>query len=248
MLIQEQSYKKLLEAVANDGMFVIVSISPQTTASVADYFSCTTIEAFLKIASVLKSIGVKYVFDLSATGDVALVETREEFLLRFQQSRQQQQSQQLEWTVPKVCSTAVSSTRINIIDDGKKVGAELFHSNNSSTNRVEPDAATSLFHEVDAGLPSLNPHLPLIVSACPGWICYAEKTQPQALPYASTTKSAQQILGSLVKLLLWEHIEHSMALKSNNARGESSLRPFVVSIQPCFDKKLEASRKVWCVY
>ncbi len=44
--------------------------------------------------------------------------------------------------------------------------------------------------------------LPLFCSHCPGWICYAEKTHPQSLPYLSTTKSAQQIIGSVFKHIL----------------------------------------------
>ena len=39
----------------------------------------------------------------------------------------------------------------------------------------------------------------MLASHCPGWVCYAEKTQPQALPYIATTKSAQQVLGELWK-------------------------------------------------
>lgn len=40
------------------------------------------IECFLRIASVLKQLGVSYVIDASSGGDVALVEAREEFLQR----------------------------------------------------------------------------------------------------------------------------------------------------------------------
>lgn len=41
--------------------------------------------------------------------------------------------------------------------------------------------------------------LPMIASACPGWVCYAEKAHPEMLPFISTTKSPQQIMGTLVK-------------------------------------------------
>ena len=41
--------------------------------------------------------------------------------------------------------------------------------------------------------------LPMLASACPGWICYAEKTHGFILPYISQTKSPQQIMGSVVK-------------------------------------------------
>lgn len=34
--------------------------------------------------------------------------------------------------------------------------------------------------------------LPILASACPGWVCYAEKTHGDAiLPYISTAKSPQ---------------------------------------------------------
>lgn len=46
-----------------------------------------------------------------------------------------------------------------------------------------------------------NNHLCAFVSVfCSGWICYAEKTHGEfILPYISTTRSPQQMMGSLVK-------------------------------------------------
>lgn len=41
--------------------------------------------------------------------------------------------------------------------------------------------------------------LPMLASACPGWVCYAEKTHPEMLPFISRTKSPQQVMGTLVK-------------------------------------------------
>ena len=41
--------------------------------------------------------------------------------------------------------------------------------------------------------------LPMLASACPGWICYAEKAHSEMLPFISRTKSPQQIMGTLVK-------------------------------------------------
>lgn len=74
---------------------------------------------------------------------------------------------------------------------------------------------------------------PLIAGACPGWICYAEKTQPQLIENISRTKSPQQIMGTLIK-----HFYASKVLSQN-------IRPnhiFHVTVMPCYDKKLEASR------
>jgi len=49
--------------------------------------------------------------------------------------------------------------------------------------------------------------LPMIASACPGWVCYAEKTHGELLPLIARTKSPQQVSGRLVKEwmgVLWE--------------------------------------------
>lgn len=69
--------------------------------------------------------------------------------------------------------------------------------------------------------------LPMLASSCPGWVCYAEKTHGSyILPYISTTKSPQQIMGSLIKDWIGQHksIYH-------------------VTVMPCYDKKLEAARE-----
>jgi iron only hydrogenase large subunit-like protein len=74
--------------------------------------------------------------------------------------------------------------------------------------------------------------LPMFSSTCPGWICYAEKSHPEILPLISTSKSAQQIMGILLK----NFIASSLSISSSCI--------YHVTIMPCFDKKLEASRKV----
>lgn len=64
-----------------------------------------------------------------------------------------------------------------------------------------------------------------------GWICYAEKTHGSyILPYISTTKSPQQIMGSLVK----DHLANSLNITPDSI--------YHVTVMPCYDKKLEASR------
>lgn len=74
-------------------------------------------------------------------------------------------------------------------------------------------------------------NLPIFNSVCPGWICYVEKTHPQLVPFLSHVKSPQQIMGSIVKNL-WS--------KDQMISGGQSV--YHVSIMPCYDKKLEASR------
>ncbi len=58
-----------------------------------------------------------------------------------------------------------------------------------------------------AGASSAEQPLPMLASACPGWVCYAEKTQGAAvLPHISTAKSPQAIMGTLVKRLLAQEL------------------------------------------
>lgn len=85
VLIQQQSYSKLLDrldARMDDESHVIVGVSPQTIASLAAYLQISGMDAYLRIRSVLKAIGVSHVVDMSAVGDIALVEAAEEFIQR----------------------------------------------------------------------------------------------------------------------------------------------------------------------
>jgi iron only hydrogenase large subunit-like protein len=80
---------------------------------------------------------------------------------------------------------------------------------------------------------SKNDKLPILTSACPGWICYAEKTHGSfILPYISSVKSPQQVMGSLVKDYLCRQVFDVVPDKI-----------YHVCIMPCYDKKLESLRK-----
>jgi len=75
-----------------------------------------------------------------------------------------------------------------------------------------------------------------VVLLCAGWICYAEKTHGSyILPHISTTKSPQQVMGSLVKSYLPVFLESSVAVTPDQV--------YHVTVMPCYDKKLEASRQ-----
>ncbi|KAL0480629.1 cytosolic iron-sulfur assembly component 3 [Acrasis kona] len=76
-----------------------------------------------------------------------------------------------------------------------------------------------------------NNKLPLLASACPGFVCYAEKSHGEdVLPLISTSKSPMQVMGSVVK----SYLSKQMNVKPSNI--------YHASIMMCFDKKLEASR------
>ncbi|KAG0690789.1 Glucose-6-phosphate 1-dehydrogenase [Pichia californica] len=70
----------------------------------------------------------------------------------------------------------------------------------------------------------------LLASICPGWVLYVEKTHPELIKNLSNVRSPQYITGRLVKDLLKKEF------------GYEYDKVYNLSIMPCFDKKLEASR------
>ena len=259
VLIQEQSYHKLYDRLKshNDATedVIVVCLSPQSIASMAAFTGTSSNDMFLRVASVIKSLGVKYVLDTSSAGDVALIESREEFLVRFRNGRS------TIWEKPPHTVAASSSTVFLIPDMGNGIGAgkskdaeqkiSLFGSDVQnlirlgSTSSIDKTADSTNSPERKDGFgndllfvgSAVNGDqaLPMLASQCPGWVCYAEKTQPQSLPFISHTKSPQQIIGAILKSLIF---------KSQVPTSQFSVKSvYVVSVQPCFDKKLESSRK-----
>ncbi|KAM9843194.1 cytosolic Fe-S cluster assembly factor narfl [Aulostomus maculatus] len=171
VLISQQSHEELLKVLRNnktsamEQKVVVVSVSPQSRASLAAHYGLSSSEAGRRLTSFFKSLGVHHVFDTSFSRTFSLLESQREFLERFQ--------------------------------------------------RKELDSKA----------------LPMLTSACPGWICYAEKTHGEfILPYISTTRSPQQMMGSLVKGYFAQE------------QGLNPQQIYHMAVMPCFDKKLEASR------
>jgi iron only hydrogenase large subunit-like protein len=73
--------------------------------------------------------------------------------------------------------------------------------------------------------------LPVISASCPGWICYAEKTHHAVLPHLSGIRSPQQLIGAFIKTMYARR------------KGVSGDKVWHLTVMPCFDKKLEASRE-----
>ncbi|CAB3401275.1 unnamed protein product [Caenorhabditis bovis] len=92
----------------------------------------------------------------------------------------------------------------------------------------------SLLMEEMESVPSTS--RPLLSSACPGFVCYAEKSQGELLvPRISKIRSPQAVTGALVK--------NYLALKYKI----EPCQIFHATVMPCFDKKLEASREQFLV-
>ncbi|GAB2239995.1 hypothetical protein Droror1_Dr00020513 [Drosera rotundifolia] len=62
--------------------------------------------------------------------------------------------------------------------------------------------------------------LPMLSSACPGWICYAEKTLGSyILPYISSVKIPQQAIGSIIK----RHLCQRMGLRGEQGNFNTKI-------------------------
>uniref|UniRef100_A0A5B7ARH9 Putative cytosolic Fe-S cluster assembly factor narfl n=1 Tax=Davidia involucrata TaxID=16924 RepID=A0A5B7ARH9_DAVIN len=169
VMLEKQSLDEFLSNI-NKGKAVIVSLSPQSRASIAVHFGLSPLQVFGKLTTFFKSLGVKAIFDTSCSRDLSLIESCNEFITRY---KLRQSS-----------------------DDEKSKSS-----------------------------------LPMISSACPGWICYAEKTLGSyILPYISSVKSPQQTIGAIIK----HHICQKMFLRPEEV--------YHVTVMPCYDKKLEAAR------
>ncbi|CAG8382515.1 unnamed protein product [Penicillium salamii] len=96
-----------------------------------------------------------------------------------------------------------------------------------TADEVSDSLGSSATSEVENSLPKR----PILSSACPGWICYAEKTHPFILPHLSRLKSPQALSGTFLKTVL------------SKSLGVNPSRIWHLAVMPCFDKKLEASRE-----
>ncbi|KYO30827.1 cytosolic iron-sulfur assembly component 3 [Alligator mississippiensis] len=172
VLITQQSHEELYKALSfnktaapSEQKLIVISVSPQSRASLAVRFKMNPLETAKKLTAFLKNLGVHYVFDTTFSRNFSLLESQREFVKRFRRQTEDKRA------------------------------------------------------------------LPMLASACPGWICYAEKTHGSfIIPYISTTKSPQQVMGSLIKGYFAE---------------QQHLTPdqiYHVTVMPCYDKKLEASR------
>lgn len=99
------------------------------------------------------------------------------------------------------------------------------------TNRMRDACLVLGAKEVAESIADKTKPKPIITSACPGWICYAEKTHPHVLPHLSSLKSPQALSGTLIKSILSQKLNiHPSQI-------------WHLALMPCFDKKLEASRE-----
>lgn len=107
----------------------------------------------------------------------------------------------------------------------RQLGADIILDTDFAADVVIMEEGTELLHKLQH-----KDILPMFTSCCPGWVNYAEKHYPEILPYISSTRSPQQVFGSLARTYLPEKME----IPANKIR--------VISIMPCTAKKDEAAR------
>ncbi|KAF9124734.1 hypothetical protein BGW39_007939 [Mortierella sp. 14UC] len=197
---------------------VVVSISPQTRASFAAKYQQTPLQVARKLTWFFKSLGVHSVFDTSFSRDLALLETGREFVDRYRKAIAKGVLKPPNMNGPAAPLDAAVSGSGDMEVDTPKPKKRIIRRGAAATSD-EPAVAV----ETESAMP-------MLASACPGWICYAEKTHGYMLPYISETKSPQQIMGSMVK----NHLGSQLGLNPDQI--------YHVCVMPCYDKKLEASR------
>ncbi|KAF9275561.1 hypothetical protein BGZ88_002265 [Linnemannia elongata] len=199
---------------------VVVSISPQTRASFAAKYQQTPLQVARKLTWFFKSLGVHSVFDTSFSRDLALLETGREFVERYRKAiaKGVLKPPNMNGSAASSSEAAAAAASGDMEVDTPKPRKRIIRRGAAATND-EPAVAV----ETESAMP-------MLASACPGWICYAEKTHGYMLPYISETKSPQQIMGSMVK----NHFGSQLGLNPDQI--------YHVCVMPCYDKKLEASR------
>ncbi|KAI8075852.1 iron hydrogenase [Gilbertella persicaria] len=188
---------------------IVISISPQSRASFAAKYQLSLLQVQHRLVYFFKHfLGAHHVFDIAFTQDLSLVESAREFTDRFKRYMQNG-GEALEAVLQQ---------------------ADIEKASMEEEGKPKVRARRRAGAKADKSSESINQDLPMLASSCPGWVCYAEKTHGEVLPFITATKSPQQMMGSLVK----DYFAKKTGLTPNQI--------YHVSIMPCYDKKLEASR------
>lgn len=107
----------------------------------------------------------------------------------------------------------------------KKIGFDKVIDSSFGTDLAIMESTFEFVSRLEKGGP-----FPMLTSCCPSWVKYLEQTYPMLLPNLVTTKSSQQIMGSVIKSFYAEKEK----LNIENLH--------VVAIMPCTARKYEASR------
>ena len=85
VLLQHQSVGELLARLADPACCVVVSVSPQSRASLAARLGCSLAEATQQLLALLGRLGVRYVAETGASRELSLLETAAELVGRLRE-------------------------------------------------------------------------------------------------------------------------------------------------------------------
>lgn len=84
VMLEKQSLEEFLLNIES-GKAVIISLSPQSRASLAAHFGLSPSQVFGKLSTFFKSLGVKAIYDTSCSRDLSLIEACNEFVVKYKQ-------------------------------------------------------------------------------------------------------------------------------------------------------------------
>lgn len=180
VLLQHQSTGELMQRLADRANWtVVLSLSPQSVASLAALYGLSVAECGARLAAFLRQLGVRAVFDAAAARQLSLAEAAAEFVQRFR-------------ATPRGAATLAAAGRSAPLATSAAVAAAAAGSSDAMDVDGPPmpspaDAVFGVGPSGGSGSSSSGGPLPMLASACPGWVCYAEKTHgDHVLPYIST--------------------------------------------------------------
>ncbi len=226
------------EANSSSIIFVL-SVSPHARVSIAEHFHLDVTTAQQHLESIFKEkFGFHYVFDTAGATQIAREEVAAEFLHRLNKTKNSP-TKKGNSTNATTSTTSRGSNKTLWKRPRDTVAI-------SSSEAIYVDTTEKYFHKHSVAHQPLA--LPLLTSSCPGWICYAEKKCPEVIPYLSTCKSPQQILGRIVKGFMREKLINKIGTNDDGNNNKQYINDdaktiYHVTLMPCYDKKLEASRK-----
>ncbi len=85
-MITAQSANELVETLKKKDKIIVVSLSPQSRASLAAHYKLTALQTHQKLKTFFKEIGVEYLFDTTFSREFALLESAYEFVARYKKT------------------------------------------------------------------------------------------------------------------------------------------------------------------
>lgn len=114
------------DRLKDPGKHVVVSVSQQSAASLAVAHGLSTGTAARKLSGLLRSLGVKAVFDIGAAREVSLRESANEFIVRYKRAHPEgTQSAQPCCSMPYLTSLMFHISHLSAKSSRRPIGAYL---------------------------------------------------------------------------------------------------------------------------